>query len=245
MHADVETGRYGDQAACEIEDAWFETGGERIPAIEQGQPLTIVLRVRFHQAIDEPIFAAALRNEVGHTVFSTSTAWRGVQTGSFAPGDVAEVRIAMDTWFAPSHYKLTPSVARAGGGDNALDLREDLDVAPGPQHAAHGRRRRRPARVHGAAAMSAATSTVTLHTPSRGEQLKRIASLTWTLAVTDWKLRFYGSVLGYLWTLVRPFAFFGVIYVVFTEIANVGDDVKNYGLYILFSLVLFTLLRAR
>ena len=33
----------------------------------------------------------------------------------------------MDTWFAPSHYKLTPSVARAGGGDNALDLREDLD----------------------------------------------------------------------------------------------------------------------
>jgi ABC-type polysaccharide/polyol phosphate transport system ATPase subunit len=126
VHADVETGRYGDQAACEIEDAWFETGGERIPAIEQGQPLAIVLRVRFRQAIDEPIFAAALRNEVGHTVFSTSTAWRGVQTGSFAPGDVAEIRITMDTWFAPSHYKLTPSVARAGGGDNALDLREDL-----------------------------------------------------------------------------------------------------------------------
>ena len=47
--------------------------------------------------------------------------------------------------------------------------------------------------------------------------------------MTDWKLRFYGSVLGYLWTLVRPFAFFGVIYVVFTEIANVGNDVKNYG----------------
>jgi ABC-2 type transport system permease protein len=88
--------------------------------------------------------------------------------------------------------------------------------------------------------MSAATSAVTTHVPSSGDQLKRIASLTWTLAVTDWKLRFYGSVLGYLWTLVRPFAFFGVIYVVFTEIADVGSGVKNYGLYILFSLVLFT-----
>jgi ABC-2 type transport system permease protein len=65
-------------------------------------------------------------------------------------------------------------------------------------------------------------------------------SLTWTLAVTDWKLKFYGSVLGYLWTLVRPFAFFGVIYVVFTEIAGVGAGIKNYGLYILFALVLFT-----
>ncbi len=63
--------------------------------------------------------------------------------------------------------------------------------------------------------------------------------LTWTLAVTDWKLRFYGSVLGYLWQLVRPFAFFGVIYVVFTQIVGLGDDVPNYGVYILFALVLF------
>ena len=71
------------------------------------------------------------------------------------------------------------------------------------------------------------------------ELRRRVCSLTWTLAVTDWKLRFYGSVLGYVWTLARPFAFFGVIYVVFTEIADVGDDVKNYGVYILFALVLF------
>jgi ABC-2 type transport system permease protein len=84
------------------------------------------------------------------------------------------------------------------------------------------------------------TAAVSLHTPSGSERAKRVASLTWTLAVTDWKLRFYGSVLGYLWTLVRPFAFFGVIYVVFTEIADVGAGVKNYGLYILFALVLFT-----
>jgi ABC-2 type transport system permease protein len=67
----------------------------------------------------------------------------------------------------------------------------------------------------------------------------RFLSLTWTLALTDWKLRFYGSVLGYVWQLARPFAFFGVIYVVFTQIVDLGDDIKNYGVYILFSLVLF------
>jgi ABC-2 type transport system permease protein len=68
----------------------------------------------------------------------------------------------------------------------------------------------------------------------------RFFALTWTLAVTDWKLRFYGSVLGYFWQLARPFAFFGVIYVVFTEIVGLGKDIPNYGVYILFALVLFS-----
>ena len=33
------------------------------------------------------------------------------------------------------------------------------------------------------------------------EETRRFWALTWTLAVTDWKLRFYGSVLGYFWSL--------------------------------------------
>jgi ABC-2 type transport system permease protein len=72
-----------------------------------------------------------------------------------------------------------------------------------------------------------------------GTDLRRFWSLTWTLAVTDWKLRFYGSVLGYVWTLARPFLFFGVIYFVFTEIVGLAKNVPNYGVYILFSIVFF------
>ncbi|PTL59900.1 ABC transporter permease [Paraconexibacter algicola] len=70
-------------------------------------------------------------------------------------------------------------------------------------------------------------------------ELRRIFNLVWTLAVTDFRLRFYGSTLGVLWTLVRPFAFFGVIYFVFTEIAGLDANVENYGVYILFAMVLF------
>ncbi len=77
------------------------------------------------------------------------------------------------------------------------------------------------------------------HTPTRKDEVKRLVSLTWTLALTDWKLRFYGSVLGLAWTLVRPFALFGVVYVVFTQIAGLDENVPNYGIYILFALVLF------
>ena len=71
------------------------------------------------------------------------------------------------------------------------------------------------------------------------EETRRFWSLTWTLAITDWKLRFYGSVLGYFWSLARPFLLFGVIYVVFSEFAQLGDNVKHYPVYILFALVLF------
>ena len=69
--------------------------------------------------------------------------------------------------------------------------------------------------------------------------VRQFLALTWTLAVTDWKLRFYGSFLGYVWQLARPFAFFGVVYVVFTQIVGLGDEIEHYGVYILFALVMF------
>ena len=73
----------------------------------------------------------------------------------------------------------------------------------------------------------------------RRDRVARAASLIYTLAVSEWKLRFYGSVLGYFWSLARPFLLFGVIYVVFTEFVDLGAGVKNYSVYILFAIVMF------
>jgi ABC-2 type transport system permease protein len=83
------------------------------------------------------------------------------------------------------------------------------------------------------------STVVVRRRPAPSEDFRRLASLTWTLAVTEWRLKFYGSFLGYLWSLARPFALFGVIYLVFSEFANLGDNVHGYAVYILFSLVLF------
>jgi ABC-2 type transport system permease protein len=69
---------------------------------------------------------------------------------------------------------------------------------------------------------------------------RRFAYLTRTLAVTDFKIRFYDSALGYLWTLMRPLLLFGVLYLVFTEIVRFGGDVKHYPVYLLMAIVLFT-----
>jgi ABC-2 type transport system permease protein len=72
-----------------------------------------------------------------------------------------------------------------------------------------------------------------------GSDPRRFWALTWTLAATEFKLRFYGSVLGIAWSLVRPFALFAVLWVVFDVIAGLGDDVRNYPAYILTTMVLF------
>jgi ABC-2 type transport system permease protein len=73
-----------------------------------------------------------------------------------------------------------------------------------------------------------------------GEDLRRFWSLTYTLAATDFKLRFFGSALGYLWTLARPLLLFGTLYLVFTEIVKFGEGVEFYPVYLLSSIVLFT-----
>ncbi len=73
-----------------------------------------------------------------------------------------------------------------------------------------------------------------------GDDFRRFVNLTWTLAVTDFKLRYFGSVLGYLWSLVRPLLFFGVLYVVFTKIFGLGAGVYGYPLYLLTGIMFWT-----
>ena len=63
-----------------------------------------------------------------------------------------------------------------------------------------------------------------------------------TLAVTDFKLRFFGSVLGYLWQLMRPLLLFGVLYVVFTRVVRLGSGVEYYPVALLLGIVLYTFL---
>jgi ABC-2 type transport system permease protein len=68
---------------------------------------------------------------------------------------------------------------------------------------------------------------------------RRFASLTFLLAVSDFKVRFAGSVLGYVWTLMRPLLVFGVLYLVFTRVVRFGQHVQHYPVYLISGLVLF------
>ena len=67
----------------------------------------------------------------------------------------------------------------------------------------------------------------------------RALHLTWTLAYLEFRLRFFGSVLGYIWQLARPLAMFGVIYVVFVPILHQGDDIPYYAAALLTGIMLY------
>jgi ABC-2 type transport system permease protein len=73
-----------------------------------------------------------------------------------------------------------------------------------------------------------------------GDDFSRFAHLTWTLASTDFRLKFFGSALGYLWQLMRPLMLFGIIYLVFAEFVNLGDAVDFYPVVLLTGVILFT-----
>jgi ABC-2 type transport system permease protein len=59
------------------------------------------------------------------------------------------------------------------------------------------------------------------------------------LVKTDFKLRYQGSVLGYIWSLLRPLMLFIILYLVFTVFLPVGKDIPNYPVYLLVGIVLW------
>ena len=73
-----------------------------------------------------------------------------------------------------------------------------------------------------------------------GGDRKRFFSLLRTISLTDFKLKFYGSVLGYVWQLVRPLMLFGVLYYVFTHFLKFGNIVKHYPSVLLTGIVLYS-----
>src|SRR5207244_12762541 len=63
--------------------------------------------------------------------------------------------------------------------------------------------------------------------------------VTRALTATEFKLRYFGSVLGYLWTLLRPLMLFGALYVVFTQFVRFGHKVLHYPVVLLAGIVIF------
>lgn len=72
-----------------------------------------------------------------------------------------------------------------------------------------------------------------------GGGARRFLHLTWIIAANEFRLSYFGSALGYLWTLARPALQFGVLYLVFSQIVRFGDDIPNYPVLLLLNIVLF------
>jgi ABC-2 type transport system permease protein len=72
-----------------------------------------------------------------------------------------------------------------------------------------------------------------------GGGTRRSLELLYLLAVTDFKRAYFGTVLGYVWSVARPLMLFGVLLVVFTHVFHLGAQVAHYPVFLLFDIVLF------
>lgn len=60
------------------------------------------------------------------------------------------------------------------------------------------------------------------------------------LVITDFKLRYQGSVLGYLWSLLKPLLLFAILYLVFVQFLKFGGDLEHYPVYLLLGVVMWS-----
>lgn len=56
---------------------------------------------------------------------------------------------------------------------------------------------------------------------------------------TDFKLRYQGSTLGYMWALLRPLFMFAILYAVFGLGLRLDQDIPNFSVYLLLGIVLW------
>lgn len=60
------------------------------------------------------------------------------------------------------------------------------------------------------------------------------------LVITEFKLRYQGSALGYLWSLLRPLFLFAILYIVFVYFLRIGGDIPHWPVAMLLGIVLWS-----
>jgi ABC-2 type transport system permease protein len=68
---------------------------------------------------------------------------------------------------------------------------------------------------------------------------RRALDLLYLISITEFKRTYFGTVLGYLWSLARPLMLFGVLLAVFTQVFRIGSQVPHYPVLLLLNVVLF------
>jgi len=80
-----------------------------------------------------------------------------------------------------------------------------------------------------------------VHGPSAlGGGWRRFFDLLWLISVTEFRRTYFGTVFGYLWSLVRPLMLFGVLLFVFTQVLKIGSELPYYPVLLLLGIVQFT-----
>jgi ABC-type polysaccharide/polyol phosphate transport system ATPase subunit len=115
--------RQGDGQA-QIAHAQFEDdSGRPLEMLSAGEPVTLVLRVRFNEEVQDPLFGFNLFNNEDDHVFAANNVHEP-PSGVFRAGEQVNIRFRFANHLAPGRYHLTAAVARSGSGAAWIDRRE-------------------------------------------------------------------------------------------------------------------------
>jgi ABC-type sugar transport system ATPase subunit len=107
--------RHGDGSSEILSVEILNARGEAATAVTGGEPITVRVRSRFHQAKSDPMVGILIRTRIGMDVYGTNTSLERVRLGDFQPGDELEVDFAVECWLTPQQYTLTVATQNADG----------------------------------------------------------------------------------------------------------------------------------
>jgi hypothetical protein len=87
----------------------------RTGTLEQGLSVALCLRVRFLADVEDPVVGFTVDDADGRRIFAATTEWSD-PLGAFAAGEVVDVAVSFDNWFAPGRYAARGQVQDRTGG---------------------------------------------------------------------------------------------------------------------------------
>ena len=110
--------RHGDGSSEILGVEILNARGEAATAVTGGEPITVRVRSRFHQAKSDPMVGILIRTRIGMDVYGTNTRLERVRLGDFQPGDELEVDFGVECWLTPQQYTLTVATQNADGSSH-------------------------------------------------------------------------------------------------------------------------------
>ncbi len=110
--------RHGDGTSEILSVRLLNASGEDVASVASGEPVTVRVRSRFHQAISDPMVGILIRTRIGMDVYGTNTRIEQHDLGAFYPGDELEVDFRIACWLTPQQYTLTVATQSADGSSH-------------------------------------------------------------------------------------------------------------------------------
>jgi ABC-type polysaccharide/polyol phosphate transport system ATPase subunit len=123
-----------------IMDTWLQDGaGRRTEAIAHGSDAAFVVRVKFREDAEDPVFGFAVTDDRGSRVLATTSEWTVEHSGAHEAGEEATAAMSLPMLLAPGRYRVAVHVAHPGPGQRLRARQADaLSFLVGGAHTGGG-----------------------------------------------------------------------------------------------------------